>query len=98
MLRQETEWGGYMVAEINILNEWIPEQMQPGTVFILENAGETGETHDPFWAVLACPACGTLGLITHKQIAGLIPVICGSETCSAQFFISNEEIVPRRAS
>ena len=87
-----------MVAEINILNEWIPEQMQPGTVFILENAGKTGEQHDPFWAVLACPACGTLGLITRKQIAGLIPVICGSEACSAQFFIQNEEIVPRPAS
>ena len=29
-----------MVAELNILTEWIPEQMQPGTVFVLENAGE----------------------------------------------------------
>jgi hypothetical protein len=25
-------------------------------------------------------------------------VICGSDTCSAQFFISNDEIVPRKAS
>jgi hypothetical protein len=39
-----------------------------------------------------------LGLITRKQIAGLVPVICGSDTCSAQFFIVNDEIVPRKAS
>jgi len=47
---------------------------------------------------LACPTCGTLGLITRKQIAGLIPVICGSESCSAQFFISNDDIVDRKVS
>ena len=92
------ETGVNMVAEINILNEWIPEQMEPGTIFILENAGEDGESADPFWAVLACPCCGVLGLITRKQIAGLVPVICGSDTCSAQFFICNDEIVPRKAS
>ena len=84
-----------MVAEVNILNEWIPEQMGPGTIFVLENAGELGESEDPFWAVLACPACGTLGLITRKQIAGLLPVICGSDQCSAQFFLHETEIVPR---
>ena len=53
-----------MVAEIDVLNEWIPEQMGPGAMFVLENAGEVGEADDPYWAVLACPACGTLGLIT----------------------------------
>ena len=51
-----------MVGELDILNEWIPEQMQPGTVFVLENAGEVGEKEDPYWAVLACPSCGMLGL------------------------------------
>jgi hypothetical protein len=85
-----------MIAEISFLNEWIPEQMGPGTVFVLENAGEIGEAADPYWAVLACPSCGTLGLITRKQIAGLIPVMCGSETCSAQFHINNDNIVPRK--
>lgn len=87
-----------MVPEINVLNEWIPEQMSPGSIFILENAGEIGEAEDPYWAVLSCPGCGTLGLITRKQIAGLIPVICGSSQCSAQFFISNDDIVPRKPS
>ena len=41
-----------MVAELNVLNEWIPEQMQPGTIFVLENAGRVGEKEDPYWAVL----------------------------------------------
>ena len=53
-----------MVAELEILSEWIPEQMQPGTIFVLENAGHIGEKEDPYWAVLSCPSCGTLGLIT----------------------------------
>jgi len=85
-----------MVAELDFLSEWIPEQMAPGTLFVLENAGEVGEKEDPYWAVLACPSCGTLGLVTRKQMAGVIPVICGSQTCSAQFFIRESEILPRK--
>lgn len=87
-----------MVAELNVLSTWIPEQMSPGTLFVLENAGEVGETADPFWAVLACPECGTLGLITRRQIVGLLPVICGSETCPAQFFIREGAVEPRKVS
>src|ERR1700757_3345941 len=86
----------HMVGELDILNEWIPEQMQPGTVFVLENAGEIGEKEDPYWAVLSCPSCGMLGLITRKQINGFLPVICGSESCSAQFFIRESEVVVRK--
>ncbi len=87
-----------MVAEIDVLNEWIPEQMGPGSMFVLENAGEIGESDDPYWAVLACPACGTLGLITRRQIAGLIPIICGSDKCSAQFFLNEGQVVARHPS
>ena len=85
-----------MVAELNVLNEWIPEQMLPGTIFVLENAGHVGERDDPYWAVLSCPDCGTLGLITRKQLAGLLPVICGSSECSAQFFIRDSDVVARK--
>ena len=58
-----------MNAELD-LSEWIPDQMLPGTLFVLENAGEVGEKEDPYWAVLSCPRCGTLGLVTRKQVAG----------------------------
>jgi hypothetical protein len=85
-----------MIGELDFLNEWIPEQMVPGTLFVLENAGEIGEKEDPYWAVLACPSCGTLGLVTRKQVAGSLPVICGADQCSAQFFINESEIVPRK--
>jgi hypothetical protein len=85
-----------MVGELDLLNEWIPEQMQPGTVFVLENAGEIGEKEDPYWAVLSCPFVRHAGVITRKQINGFIPVICGSEHCSAQFFIRESEVVVRK--
>lgn len=87
-----------MIGELNLLSEWIPEQMEPGTIFVLENAGEMGEKEDPYWAVLSCPSCGQLGLVTRKQVAGLLTVICGSDKCSAQFSIQDEQIVPRKPS
>jgi hypothetical protein len=46
--------------------------------------------------VLSCPKCGILGLITRKQIAGLIAVICGSGKCSAQFFIRDNDLEIRK--
>jgi hypothetical protein len=87
-----------MVAEINVLSAWVPEQMSPGTLFVLENAGEVGEPDDPYYAVLACPECGTLGLITKRQIVGLTSVICGSDRCAAQFFIRESSIEVRKPS
>ena len=86
-----------MIGELSILSEWIPEQMEPGTIFVLENAGDVGDKEDPYWAVLSCPKCGQLGLVTRKQVAGLLPVICGSDKCPAQFFIRDEQIVLRKA-
>lgn len=85
-----------MVGEITVLSEWIPEQMGPGTIFVLENAGDMGEAQDPYWAVLSCPECATLGLVTRKQVVGLLPIICGAETCCAQFVLREEEIVVRK--
>jgi hypothetical protein len=37
-----------MNAELDFLSEWIPEQMLPGTLFVLENAGEGGEKEEPY--------------------------------------------------
>lgn len=85
-----------MVAQLNIVTEWMPEEMEPGAIFVLENAGEVGDHDDPYWAVLSCPECGTLGLITRKQMRGFIPVICGSNCCSAQFMIHDEKVTPKR--
>jgi hypothetical protein len=87
-----------MTAELNVLSEWEPEEMQPGTIFVLENAGETGDNGDPYWAVLACPSCGQLGLITRKQVNGVTPVICGSEKCSGHFILHDEHIELKRPS
>ena len=42
-----------MIGELSILSEWIPEQMEPGTIFVLENAGEVGKKKIPIGQ--SCP-------------------------------------------
>jgi len=76
-----------MIAELSLIEEWIPEQMEPGTLFVLANAGGLGEACNPYWAVLACPACGALGLITRAQYTGREAMICGGDTCSSEYFL-----------
>lgn len=83
-------------SELQLLDQWIPEQMEPGTLFLLENAGSLGDAKDPYWAVLACPGCGALGLITRGQFAGRQAMICGSDNCSLEYYLRGEEIEYRK--
>lgn len=87
-----------MLTDLSFLDEWIPEQMEPGTMYVLDNAGTLGKPDNPYWAVLSCPTCGTLGLITRHQCAGLESMICGSSTCSAEFFFYDNHIRYRKPS
>jgi len=84
-----------MIGELSIINEWIPEQMEPGTVFVLENAGEVGEKEDPIGR--CSPALRAHAGSDYAQAdGGLLPTICGSAVCSAQFFIKDEVITIRK--
>jgi hypothetical protein len=85
-----------MLTQLQFLEQWIPEQMEPGTLFVLENAGTLGEAHNPYVAVLACPACGALGLITKAQYVGLESMICGSGHCSSEYFMHEDGIKYRK--
>ena len=85
-----------MQDELQQIEDWIPEQMEPGTLYMLENPGTMGDVHNPYVAVLACPRCGSLGLITRGQYAGIEPMICGTDHCSADFKLHEHEIEFRK--
>jgi hypothetical protein len=83
---------GTMSADLQFLEEWIPERMDPGTVFVLENQGKLGHADNPFVAVMSCPRCGTMGLITRRQLCGGETMICGGDVCSAEYRLDGENI------
>jgi hypothetical protein len=90
------ELEGRMSADLQFLEEWIPERMDPGTVFVLENQAKLGHAQNPFVAVMSCPRCGTLGLITRRQLCAGETMICGGEICSAEYRLDGENIRFRR--
>ena len=75
--------------------EGIPE-MDPGTIFLLENPGRLGEPENPLVAALSCPRCGFTALITHRQLNCGDMIICGSDTCSAEFHRDGENFIFRK--
>jgi hypothetical protein len=83
---------GKMNAELQFLEEWIPEKMDPGTIFVLENQAKLGQEQNPYVAVMACPRCGTLGLITRRQLYGSEIMICGGDLCSAEYRLAGDDI------
>jgi len=82
-------------ADLQYLEEWIPERMDPGTVFLLENQAKLGQAQNPYVAVMSCPKCGTLGLITRRQLYSGEMMICGGEVCSAEYRLEGESICYR---
>jgi hypothetical protein len=88
---------GTMSADLQFMEEWIPERMDPGTVFVLENQAKLGHAQNPFVAVMSCPRCGTLGLITRRQLYAGETMICGGDVCSAEYQLDGENICFRRA-
>lgn len=65
--------------------------MDPGDVILLSEAESLRAAIEKvFYAVLACPACGTLGCITAAQYSGTTPIICGSDHCSCRFRIEGK--------
>lgn len=85
-----------MSAELHFLEEWIPERMDPGTIFLLENQTKLGQSQNPYVAVMSCPRCGTMGLITRRQLAAGETMICGGDACSAEYRLDGEQIIFRR--
>ena len=68
-----------MSTDLQFLEEWIPEKMDPGTVFVLENQAKLGHAQNPYVAVMSCPRCGTMGLITRRQLVRFETMICGGD-------------------
>ncbi len=68
-----------------------PNHLAPGDVIVLnESQALRSEVELDFFAVLACPRCGILNLVTASQYFGASPVICGSNSCSCNFRIEDE--------
>jgi hypothetical protein len=84
-----------MSPDLQFLEEWIPERMDPGTVFMLENRSKLGHAQNPYVAVMSCPRCGTMGLITRRQLFAGETMICGGEVCSAEYRLDGESILFR---
>jgi hypothetical protein len=86
-----------MAADLQFLEEWIPERMDPGTVFVLENQAKLGHAQNPYVAVMSCPRCGTLGLITRQQLYCGEAMICGGDSCAAEYRLDGDAICYRAA-
>jgi hypothetical protein len=65
--------------------------MQPGDILMLDRVPSLrAQVESNFLAVLACPHCGQLSLITPSQYFGAIPVLCGSSACSCRLRIEDQ--------
>ena len=85
-----------MSAQLDFLEEWIPERMDPGTIFMLANQADIKQGEQAYVAVLSCPRCGALGLITRRQLQGNEAMICGDEDCSAEYRLNAGAIEYRK--
>ncbi|HLI35701.1 MAG TPA: hypothetical protein VKW70_11690 [Terriglobia bacterium] len=68
------------------------DRMSPGDILLLDDNESLRDLVDPaFFAILSCPLCGKLDLITQSQYSGTESVICGYDDCSCHFRIEHKQ-------
>ena len=83
--------GEQLPVELRVSNRASLTDMTPGDVIFLDDFATLREAFAAiFIAVLACPMCGSPGLITSAQFSGGAPIVCPSKLCSGLFRIVDE--------
>ncbi len=78
-------------TDLHMSNRPSLSDMAPGDLVFLDDFAHLRESFAPnFVAVLACPLCGSPGLITSAQFSGGAPIVCTSKVCSGLFRIVDE--------
>jgi hypothetical protein len=86
--RTRRSYSEKLIASLNHVVEESMSWMGPGDILLLEGAASLRDFVDSvFYAILACPLCGKLDLITQRQYSGTEPVICGHSDCACHFRI-----------
>ena len=68
-----------------------PNDLTPGDIIVLDHSEILrAQVESDFFAVLACPRCGSLDLLTPAQYFGVASVTCGADSCSCSFRIEGE--------
>lgn len=85
-----------LAVDVHLSGRSALAEMNPGDIVFLDEVSALRESTAPnFIAVLACPWCGSPGLITASQFSGSASIVCASKTCSGLFRIANEaQIIP----
>jgi hypothetical protein len=78
-------------TELHLSNQSSLSDMAPGDIVFLDDFAHLRESFAAnFVALLACPLCGSPGLITSVQYSGGAPIVCTSKVCSGLFRIVDE--------
>lgn len=79
---------GQTTGAVNLMDAWLPHLIEPGSVLVLNNAADDGSAGS-FCALLHCPCCTRLVVVTEQQFAGEAAVTCGAGDCPATFFLQD---------
>lgn len=80
------------VGELRHVYEEAMELMRPGDILLLDGTQSLRDLVDTaFYAILACPICGKLDLLTQAQYSGTDTVICGYDDCTCCFRIHQRQ-------
>lgn len=75
-----------MVSAVTFMDSWLPHLVEPGSVLVLTNSTDDNSA-ESFCALLHCPFCSRLVVVTEQQFSGETAVICGAKDCPATFFL-----------
>ncbi|HZT72050.1 MAG TPA: hypothetical protein VE996_00175 [Terriglobales bacterium] len=76
-----------MVSAIDFKDSWLPHLVEPGSVLVMTNTDDDNSASESFCALLHCPFCLRLVVVTEQQFSGEAVVTCGAKDCPATFYL-----------
>jgi hypothetical protein len=80
---------GPTFSAVDLVDAWIPSLVEPGSVLVLSSTSDDRKVAGTFCALLNCPFCGRLEMITEEQFNGSEIVTCGGDDCPGRYFVRN---------
>lgn len=76
-----------MASAVNFVDSWLPHLVEPGSVLVMTNTADDTNGAESFCALLHCPFCARLVVVTEQQFSGEAGVTCGAKDCPATFYL-----------
>ncbi len=80
-----------MVSAVKLVDAWIPNLIEPGSMLLMSTCSDGRQQGNGLCALLHCPFCARLVVMTEEQLSDDGVISCGACDCPAHLLNLDEQ-------